>query len=236
MSEKSIPFGGDMVLAILDGRKTQWRDAMRVQPPDDRYQLCKLLDSTARVDKKNVGKFHWQIVTDDLRVLASDDRHFAPPYQVGDRLWVRETFRHFGNIKRGNRPVRAQITYQADGETKDVGEWDSFVNAPKKAWWYTDRESWTPSIQMPRWASRITLLIKSVRAERLQSITPADAKAEGDIERSGFPEFYARGALCHMRWFRLLWDSINAKRGYGWDTNPWVWIYKFERVEEDNDD
>jgi hypothetical protein len=203
MTERPIIFSGEMVRAILGGRKTQTRRVMRVQPPDDRCQ--------------------------------SDNIYFTPRCQVGDHLWVRETFRHFGNIKRGNRPVRSQITYQADGETKDVGEWDSFVNAPKQKWWHTDREPWTPSIHMPRWASRITLLVKSVRAERLQDITPADAKAEGDKERSGFPEFHEWGAFCHVRWFRSLWNSINAKRGYGWDTNPWVWVYGFERIDEEGE-
>jgi hypothetical protein len=240
MTEKSIPIGGDMVCAILDGRKTQRREVMRVQPPDNRYQLCTLLDSTTKADKKNIGKFHWQIVGGGMRVLASDDRYFTPRYQVGDHLWVKETFRHFGNSRclDGISLIRAHVIYQADNEVRvrHLGEWKNFSTAPKKAWWNTGKCPWTPSIHMPRWASRITLLVKEVSAERLQCITPSDAKAEGDIERSGFPEFHARGALCHVRWFRSLWDSINAKRGYGWDTNPWVWVYKFEHIEEDNND
>jgi hypothetical protein len=70
---------------------------------------------------------------------------------------------------------------------------------------------------MPRWASRITLRVTRVGVERLQSISEEDARAEG-VEPYG-----------HI--FERLWDSINAKRGYGWDVNPWVWVVSFEVME-----
>jgi hypothetical protein len=67
---------------------------------------------------------------------------------------------------------------------------------------------------MPRRASRITLEITAVRVERLQDISASDAKSEGE-EREGF---------------KRLWDSENAKRGFGWEVNPWVWVIEFKTV------
>jgi hypothetical protein len=82
---------------------------------------------------------------------------------------------------------------------------------------------WRPSIFMPRWASRITLEITDIKVERVQEITFTDLKKEGmDTTNKHF-----FGA--HI--FENLWNSINAKRGYGWESNPFVWVISFKRVE-----
>jgi hypothetical protein len=77
---------------------------------------------------------------------------------------------------------------------------------------------------MPRWASRITLEITGVRVERVQEISLDDCYAEGilltDEKRLSRLRFY----------YAKLWDSINAKRGFGWDKNPWVWVLEFKRI------
>ena len=122
------------------------------------------------------------------------------PYgQVGDRLWVRET--HYI----GGREENDWVAYRADGGYED--------NAVR----------WKPSIFMPRWASRITLEITEVRVERVQEITA------GDCTNEGIP--YEGGDYVTMKVFakfHKLWDSLNAKRGYGWATNPWVWVISFK--------
>lgn len=137
------------------------------------------------------------------------------PYGVpGDRLWVRETF---------GRQWRHGFIYRADVET------------PIPA------GGWEPSIHMPRCASRIMLEVTRVCVERLQNISEADAQAEGiqvlplqsvddpsAWRQSGPGAHQARNA---RESFRLLWDSINSKRGFGWDVNPWVWVIEFRRVD-----
>lgn len=77
-------------------------------------------------------------------------------------------------------------------------------------------DNWRPSIHMPRWASRITLEIASIRIQQLSDISHADGKAEGFDSLDGFA---------------LLWDRINQKRGYGWHANPWVWAVEFKRLQ-----
>lgn len=92
---------------------------------------------------------------------------------------------------------------------------------------------WKPSIYMPKAAARIWLEITNVRVERLQDITEKDAKAEG-IKLSGSALRCALGNGPHFRdWFTLVWDELNAKRGFGWDVNPWVWVIEFRRVERE---
>lgn len=92
-----------------------------------------------------------------------------------------------------------------------------------KADWLDVRRVWRSPIHMPRWASRLTLQIVDVRLERLHDMTAADARAEGCVPPPGIGDQT-------LREFRRLWGSINAKRGHGWDTNPWVWVVMFKRL------
>ncbi len=129
--------------------------------------------------------------------------HVKSPYgKPGDTLYVRETFDVFG---RNNRVV----VYKAS-----TGD---FKNPIYK---------WKPSIHMPKKYSRIKLKIKEIRVERVQDITERGAMNEGllNIEKSPLNS----GPLER---FRDLWDSLNKKRGFGWDTNCYVWVIKFERIK-----
>lgn len=136
------------------------------------------------------------IIEDGVLKNLDEYGHYIPvhcPYgQPGDRLWVRETALYWQNIK-GPCSVAA---YAADGYELEPGE------------------KWTPSIFMPRWASRITLEITAVRVERLQDISEEDSK------REGFPD------VVH---FYELWTILNGKES--WRANPWVWVLEFKRVE-----
>jgi hypothetical protein len=138
----------------------------------------------------------------------------SPYGKPGDRLWVREKL----DMWPGGP------CYAADGMTVDRMnvDWEWFEN------W---ERSYCPSIFMPRWASRITLEVINIRVARVQDIS------EKDVISEGIGAFtLARGVLSDAppdpRWkFIELWNSINAKRGYGWDVNPWVWVIEFRRVK-----
>ena len=140
------------------------------------------------------------------------------PYgQPGDRLWVRETWGLY-NTEPKDGPVGAMIFHKAtDGENYELRH-----------------QLWRSPIFMPRWASRITLEITGVRVERLQDITPIDCEAEGIflplLENPTVDEaLHYLAAYNHA--YEKLWDSINAKRGYGWETNCWVWVIGFKKLE-----
>lgn len=139
---------------------------------------------------------------------------FCCPYgKVGQRLWVRETWDSDCTCC---NPKCNGVIYKAGY---------SGVIVPDK---------WRPSIFMPRWASRITLEITNIRVERLQEITEKDALAEGvdwySIENKieGIGRWIEGIGRCQQA-FRKLWDSINTKRGYSWESNPWVWVISFRR-------
>jgi hypothetical protein len=132
------------------------------------------------------------------------------------------------------------LYYRADGAVVYGGE---FLDQPwqhrTSSWVPTEDElegrRWLPPIHMPRWASRITLEVAGVRVERLQDITEEDARAEGVHPIPGvmFEEFTAQarrrgmaGPLVYV--FEEMWNELNVRRGYGWDSNPWVWVIEFK--------
>ena len=134
---------------------------------------------------------------------ASGIEDYAP-YKPGDILWVRETW----------SPVQVlpkRYLYKADAENGGEGD-----GLPIR---------WRPSIHMPREAARLFLRVKGVRVERLQNISAEDCEAEGYFETAPV-EPRPRS------WFSDVWDARNAKRGYGWDSNPWTWVIDFERIEK----
>ena len=162
----------------------------------------------------------------EIERLTSKCPYGAP----GDRLWVRETLRRRGAI----------WTYDADGAEVTLPQGDPRIGA-MLSWAHHKEGNTCVSIHMPRWASRITLEIVSVRVERLQDITEEDAEAEGVDEDPGEPqhEYHSTTGVylgacypdaSYVRAFQALWDSINGERA-SWQSNPWVWVVSFQRVQ-----
>jgi len=209
MAERPILFKGEMVRAILAGRKTQTRLVLKPQP-----------DAGCEVIMANLG--------------TNRDIYFRQPHggmsarikgkvHVGDNLWVRETWRtvkSFDHLPPSRIRAGAGVVYEAD-------QWNDGYPCG------FDKGRIRKSIFMPRWASRITLRVTDVRIQRLQDITEEDARAEGIVDGGCLncgnnepcgcsdPQPDARDG------FAELWQPIHG--AHSWHINPWVVAYTFER-------
>lgn len=220
MKERPILFSGAMVRALLAGTKTQTRRIVKQQP--ERNDKGTLMWGTGR--RTGLQRFGVDGLDVPPGVFAR-----CPYGQAGDRLWVRESHAPqpdcslaWDNWMRGVGGARPIIHYMADGSAK--------------AW--VDR--WRPSIHMPRWASRITLEVVSVRVERLHELSEADAIAEG-IEQMpcSVPDTrlwrnydpsngWTPSVAIPQNSYRSLWGAINGPDS--WAANPWVWVVEFKRL------
>ncbi|EMO5815975.1 hypothetical protein SBK02_004390 [Raoultella planticola] len=233
MKERGMIFNGEMVRALLSGRKTQTRRPIK----------WRQTRATEIAEREDGSKWPWSEDTENV----CDYWHPCPFGNVGDRLWVRETFACLGNedgcaidwndnLVKGGGPESARI-YRASCEQKpgNYGLW----SIPDDAFWkpHTDEMqfegAWVPSIHMPRWASRILLEITDVRVERLNSISQEDAQAEG-LELTGWRPTYSDPdsggeVMTPYDNFAELWSSIYGDES--WQANPWVWVIEFKRVE-----
>lgn len=166
----------------------------------------------------------------DQAYLDSDDGLRCPYGQPGDRLWVRETWRA-EELASGLDGVRyaADNHFRSIENTRDASDAWGEAAFDKHGQRYNPL-AWRPAIFAPRWASRITLEVIGVRVERVQDITYADVLAEGINMHS--PVRKKDQLPTPRSAFAELWDSINAKRGFGWDVNPWVWVLTFKRESD----
>jgi hypothetical protein len=160
-----------------------------------------------------------RVIKNPEKYTGIRDCGFLCPYgQVGDSLWCKEALRKkpdYSWCKEG------YAIYAVDSEQVLIGGDGIGEGVPWK--WKGDILT---GMFMPRWASRITLEVTNIRVERLQDITESDACKEGDPNQG-----LIASENDHTTWFQYLWDSINAKRGYSWGSNPWVWCISFKRIK-----
>jgi len=224
MSEKPIIFCGESVQAILDGRKTQTRRVIKPQPADGLLATM------------------WYMIEDPSW------RPTRRPPATGDTLWVREKWR----LRGWDWEEREVLIQYADGlelwksypifraKLLDWEDWildkvDELLTRngetpePNSEFGYsvktTDDDPWQSPIYMPRWASRITLVVMAVRVERVQEISYEDILREGIGDPYKAPEQV-------LPWFAAHWDRLNGKKAAcSFDDNPWIWVYEFKRKE-----
>lgn len=200
MAIKPILFNTEMVRAILDGRKTCTRRLVKLQPDEKHtYPLGFVTDST---EKKEVG-----CVGFGIDEYGGSIQYAKPPYQPGDTLYVRETWKKAPN----------GYYYYEDWQKDDIA----------------DVTKWKPSIHMPKEAARIWLKVTDVRVERLQEISAESALAEGAdkyIHTNG--ELDENMTITS---FIGIWNSTIKKSdldSYGWDANPYVFVIEFVKIDK----
>jgi len=208
--ERPILFSGPMVRAILEGRKQQTRRVIKHRHAFKLHPDKITVERLAELRNAPVS-----IPVADEPDAVAYLRDVCPHGQPGDRLWVRETW--YCDVSLANETERLEcLYYRADGECCDV--------IPECQCADVGKVRWRPSIHMPRWASRITLELTGVRVERVQDIGDQDALWEG------VPVGGQHGGDL-VKTFHKIWDELNAKRGFGWDVNPWVWVLEFKVLE-----
>lgn len=213
MIEHPIIYSTRMVKAYLEDRKTMTRRILTPQPDLG----LEPFDSYSHIE---VGYYHPALVDKDGELYPGDpifgaytddgEWGWKCPYgPVGCLLWIRELYHFYARLG-----GLANIKYYADNDV-------TWQHIPKDA--KTPKVGKHPSIHMPRWASRLTQTVSAIRIERLQDISISEALAEGIVHKP----FEA------ISIFSKLWDSINAKRGYSWESNPWVWVISYPKYSEE---
>lgn len=239
MKERPMLFSGGMVRALLAGEKTQTRRLLKRQPEAPRCIYdCDGADTVVTAHcapghATAVVGFSWEMTrlnqTPAPFVDGATYDQNCPYGNVGDQLWVRETF----DLAMGSGGMSEVVIYRADEPDRAEG-----------ARW-TDK--WRPSIFMRRRDSRLSLRIARIRVERVQAISEADATAEGMAHYWREMDDKAARKVRH-RWddaaraygygktppdyrglYAVLWDQINGKRA-PFATNPWTWVIDVERV------
>lgn len=221
---KPILFSTPMVEAILKGWKSMTRRVINPQPPESALRCLGIC--TGSTDKSQIGS---AIFGDEFYAEA----FVKIPYHQGDILYVRETF-CLGNTVFGENPDGSDAWYIEPSDDGGIipKQWAISQNVG------TDDVKWKPSIFMPKEFARIFLRVTDVRAERVQGIAVEDVISEGlpcdnDLNNPD-PSTHAGIKAWNLEYaqflYRELWDKLNAARGYGWDKNPWVWVYTFERI------
>ncbi len=213
-----------MVRAILDGRKTATRRAVRYKYSNTEMKMRtdKYGTRLIEIQKDIEGETHGKNPDGDTWRKLRSYIEKKPPYRRGDILYVRETWSFLPCIEcmdEGPACSVDSVVYD-DGDIESEGCFVYKASHPRP-----EKVNWTPSIHMPKQAARIWLKVIDVRVEQLQDIGVIDCQREGiDISQDAI-----------FKRFSILWDSTVKEKDvyrYGWKSNPWVWVIEFEKCEK----
>lgn len=235
-ADHPIHFFAPMVRALLDGRKTQTRRAIKFPGVENVGEFVRVAtDMSGRPVYEMKGADGQHVSKPCGKHLA--DYQFTPRIGTGHLLWVREAVRAIDEAPTFDRAVE----YIADGgRSAIIAPAGDVSSEPFGRWWNllayrSDDPDLTggkvvPPIHMPRWASRLTLTVTDVRVERLQDISDADALAEGIMQSEGPLTYWSASkegpfSVSPRAAYAALWHDINGPEA--WDENPWVAAYTF---------
>lgn len=221
MSEHPILMNSAMVRALLAGAKTQTRRPIMPQP--------EFMARAAWPWRWKRGKYSYVSVA-----LPPDQEQAAGPYSVGDLLWVREA----AYIAPVDFCDASSCNCRDNFDNPRVVSYAAGIDPDEERCAKDYLIEKTPSIHMPRWASRITLEITALRVQRVNEITRDDAIAEGVAHdwQHVTDDFAGTGLQCDMKLdplaeFAIAWDALYVKRGLGFNSGCWVWVVEFRRIE-----
>ncbi|MDX0216755.1 hypothetical protein GOC40_01705 [Sinorhizobium meliloti] len=246
MTDRPILFSGPMIRALLAGRKTQTRRIIKPQPFASGYYDGEIELNVIPANYQYPKAFRFN--ANAVGGGAILEEIFEPRINAGDRLWVKE-----------NAAVRHESWHHVDGDAHQVcyradedehGRWLGLASCgngirrgkapsvfPRKSHNLDGSLRWQPSIHMPRWASRLTLIVTDVRVERLQDISEADAIAEGAKQYSSSTKlsraFNPDWKGIYRQGYAELWNAINGAGS--WEANPWVAAYTFTVIKQNID-
>lgn len=229
VKERPIIFSAEMVKAILDGKKTMTRRVVKSNFINH-YKHAHIIKQSSDKSREGKAYFYDEVVLS--RQLVSN------PYgKIGDRLWVRETYQEIG--------ADCLLTYRATYPSDLYAKRPELENVPPIEALKDKGYLWKSPLFMPREFSRLLLEITDIRVEHLQDISEAGAMKEGvkswkvNCSHNGLKTVYKDYSDIHndvitynnpIASFKTLWDTLNAKKGYPWSSNPWVWVVEFKVV------
>ena len=219
---KTLPilFNTKMVRAVLECRKTQTRRLLKTQPTDGNIKGIKPKYNVGDIlyvrETWKPGAWQW------IQRVAIDYK--ASP-ELTNTPWIRLSDIDFNKyLQRWADELEAKKIYS---DVDGIYRWDAG----------SSKFNWRPSIHMPKWAARIFLKVVDIRIERIQDMTAQDFIAEGCGEfddMAGSMKSPDGRYINHKKGFINTWNSIYQKQDYGWDKNPWVFVYEFEKLEDNN--
>ena len=227
MKERPIIFSTESVRAILDGRKTQTRRVKNPQP----LSYCGFKYGIDE-DGEWYELHHYDNPQHPMVERIYPAKKLCPFGVRGDRLWVRETYvvRQLRTIPSLNK----KVFYKADSHWSCDKLKGTLVPLNESRNPSYCLHAWKSPLFMPRKFSRLTLEITDVRCERLCEISWNDCIQEGTFQFHGYIDEHGIRSE-GKRLFAEMWNTTNTKRGFSWESNPWVWVIEFGRVEEDNE-